>query len=56
MIVHLESELTGYAALLPGLIETRPGVVGTKKTWVVEKRRGKWEIVTQHMAPLVAGI
>src|SRR5690606_32778379 len=23
-IVHLDSELTGYAALLPGLVETRP--------------------------------
>jgi uncharacterized protein (TIGR02246 family) len=56
LIVHLDSELTGYAALLPGLIETRPGVVGTKKTWVVEKRRGKWEIVTQHMAPMVPAI
>ena len=52
-IVHLDSELTGYAELLPGLIETRPGVVGTRKTWVVEKRRGKGEIATQHMAPIV---
>jgi uncharacterized protein (TIGR02246 family) len=56
LIVYIDSELTGYEALLPGLIETRSGVVGTKKTWVVEKRRGTWEIVTQHMAPRVPAI
>lgn len=54
-IVHLRSDLTGYAELVPGLVETEPGVVGTMKTWVVLKRGGRWEIATQHMAPVVPG-
>ena len=52
-IVHLAADLTGYAQLLPGLVEAEPGVVRTMKTGVVEKRRGKWQIVTQHMALVV---
>jgi uncharacterized protein (TIGR02246 family) len=55
-IVHVDSDLTGYAQLLPGLVEAEPGVVRTKKTWVVEKRRGRWEIVTQHMALVIPAV
>jgi uncharacterized protein (TIGR02246 family) len=54
-IVHIDSALTGYAELVPGLVETEPGVIRTVKTWVVLKRGGRWEIATQHMAPVVPG-
>ena len=46
--MSLNGTLTGYAALPPGLVPTEPGVVRTIKTWVVVKRAGSWQIVTQH--------
>ncbi|HEX5521114.1 MAG TPA: SgcJ/EcaC family oxidoreductase [Longimicrobiaceae bacterium] len=51
-VIHLESDLTGYPELVPGLSETEPGVIRTTKTWVVLKRGGTWEITAQHMAPV----
>ncbi|HUQ83662.1 MAG TPA: SgcJ/EcaC family oxidoreductase [Gemmatimonadaceae bacterium] len=49
-IVEQDVTLTGYAFLPPGLPSTG-GVVRTRVTWVVEKRRGRWEIVFQQMTP-----
>jgi uncharacterized protein (TIGR02246 family) len=51
-IVYLNAELTGFGPLPPGFPLTEPGVLRTTKTWVVVKRAGSWEIVTQHMAPV----
>jgi uncharacterized protein (TIGR02246 family) len=47
-VVYLNATLTGYAG--PG--PTEPGVLRTTKTWVVVKRAGTWQIMTQHMAPV----
>jgi uncharacterized protein (TIGR02246 family) len=49
-IVYQDVTLTGYASLPPGLPSTG-GVVRTRVTWVVEKRGGSWEIVSQQMTP-----
>ena len=52
-VVHLNAALTGYAAPPQGLPPTEPGILRTTKTWVVEKRSGRWLIVVQHMAPVL---
>jgi uncharacterized protein (TIGR02246 family) len=49
-VVYQDVSLTGYAFLPPGL-PSAGGVVRTRVTWVVEKRRGRWEIVSQQMTP-----
>ena len=49
-IVYQDVSLTGYVALPPGL-PSSGGVVRTRVTWVVEKRGGRWEIVSQQMTP-----
>lgn len=53
-MVDIDVALTGYASLPPGgrLRETSPGVVRTRMKWLVEKRRGEWEIAAQQMTPI----
>ena len=49
-IVYLDTSLTGYAFLPPGLPSS--GDVQRKRcTWVVEKRGGEWQIVFQQYTP-----
>jgi uncharacterized protein (TIGR02246 family) len=49
-IVYLDTALTGYAFLPPGLPSTG-GVQRNRSTWVVEKRGGEWQIVFQQYTP-----
>jgi uncharacterized protein (TIGR02246 family) len=49
-IVYLDTSLTGYAFLPPGL-PSSGGVQRTRNTWVVEKRGGDWQIVFQQYTP-----
>jgi uncharacterized protein (TIGR02246 family) len=51
-IVELNSALTGYFALPPGLRETEPGIVRNVVRWVVVKHRGEWLILGQQMTPV----
>jgi uncharacterized protein (TIGR02246 family) len=49
-VVDLDSTLTGYAFLPPtGLVESSPGVISTRVSWVLVKRAGTWEIIKQQM-------
>ena len=49
-IVYQDVSLTGYAFLPPNL-PSQNGVVNTRVTWVVVKRAGTWQIVSQQMTP-----
>lgn len=49
-IVYLDTSLTGYAFLPPGL-PSSGGVQRNRATWVVEKRGGEWQIVFQQYTP-----
>lgn len=49
-IVYLETALSGYAFLPPGL-PSSGGVQRNRSTWVVEKRGGEWQIVFQQYTP-----
>jgi uncharacterized protein (TIGR02246 family) len=49
-IVYLDTSLTGYAFLPPGL-PSSGGVQRNRGTWVVEKRGGEWQIVFQQYTP-----
>ena len=49
-IVYLETALTGYAFLPPGL-PSSGGVQRNRSTWVVEKRGGEWQIAFQQYTP-----
>jgi uncharacterized protein (TIGR02246 family) len=51
-IVDLNSALTGFLGLPPGLRETEPGVVRNVVRWVVVKQRGEWLIQGQQMTPV----
>jgi uncharacterized protein (TIGR02246 family) len=51
-IVELNSALSGYLGLPPGLRETEPGVVRNVVRWVVVKHRGEWLILGQQMTPV----
>jgi uncharacterized protein (TIGR02246 family) len=51
-IVELNSSLTGFFALPPGLRETEPGVVRNVVRWVVVKHRGEWLVHGQQMTPV----
>lgn len=51
-IVELNSALTGYLGLPPGLRATEPGVVRNLVRWVVVKQRGEWLILGQQMTPV----
>ena len=44
-IVYLDLSITGYAFLPPGVLAPSDGVLRARVTWVVEKRRGDWQIV-----------
>jgi uncharacterized protein (TIGR02246 family) len=48
VVVYLNAALAGFTGPAP----TEPGVLRTTKTWVVVKRAGAWQIMTQHMAPV----
>jgi uncharacterized protein (TIGR02246 family) len=49
-IVYLDTSLTGYAFLPPGL-PSSGGVQRNRATWVVEKQGGEWQIVFQQYTP-----
>ncbi|HEX2218746.1 MAG TPA: SgcJ/EcaC family oxidoreductase [Gemmatimonadales bacterium] len=49
-IVYLDTALSGYAFLPPGL-PSSGGVQRNRSTWVVEKRGGEWQIVFQQYTP-----
>ena len=49
-IVYLDTALSGYAFLPPGL-PSSGGVQRNRATWVVEKRDGEWRIVFQQYTP-----
>jgi uncharacterized protein (TIGR02246 family) len=49
-IVYLDTALSGYAFLPPGL-PSSGGVQRNRGTWVVEKRDGEWQIVFQQYTP-----
>jgi uncharacterized protein (TIGR02246 family) len=49
-VVYLDTSLTGYAFLPPGL-PSSGGVQRNRSTWVVEKRGGEWQIVFQQYTP-----
>jgi len=49
-IVYLDTALSGYAFLPPGL-PSSGGVQRNRGTWVVEKRGGEWQIVFQQYTP-----
>jgi uncharacterized protein (TIGR02246 family) len=51
-IVELDSGLTGFLGLPPGLRETEPGVVRNVVRWVVVKHRGEWLVHGQQMTPV----
>lgn len=51
-IVDLDTELSGYTALPPGLRDTEPGVFRTRERWVLEKRAGDWQIVAMQRTPI----
>jgi uncharacterized protein (TIGR02246 family) len=51
-IVYQDVTLTGYAFLPPGLPEQN-GAVNVRVTWVVTKRDGTWEIISQQMTPIL---
>jgi uncharacterized protein (TIGR02246 family) len=51
-LVDLNSSLTGFLGLPPGLRETEPGVVRNIVRWVVVKHRGEWQIQGQQMTPV----
>jgi uncharacterized protein (TIGR02246 family) len=44
-IVYLDLSITGYAFLPPGVTPPNDGVLRSRVTWVVEKRRGEWQIL-----------
>lgn len=47
-IVYLDLSITGYAFAPPGTAST-DGTLRARVTWVVEKQRGEWQIVSaQH--------
>jgi hypothetical protein len=49
-LVYQDVTLTGYAFLPPGL-PAQDGAVNVRVTWVVAKRGGTWEIISQQMTP-----
>jgi uncharacterized protein (TIGR02246 family) len=49
-LVYHDVTLTGYAFLPPGL-PSQNGAVNVRITWVVAKRGGTWEIISQQMTP-----
>lgn len=49
-LVYQDVTLTGYAFLPPGL-PAQNGAVNVRATWVVAKRGGTWEIISQQMTP-----
>jgi uncharacterized protein (TIGR02246 family) len=51
-LVYQDVTLTGYAFLPPGL-PSHNGAVNVRVTWVVTKRGGTWEIVSQQMTPIL---
>lgn len=51
-IVYLDMLLSDFIAPPPGL-PVRDGVVRNRATWVLQKRRGEWEIVMQQTTPQV---
>lgn len=51
-IVDIDTELTGYTALPPGLRDTEPGVFRTIERWVLQKRAGEWQIVAMQRTPI----
>jgi uncharacterized protein (TIGR02246 family) len=51
-LVYHDVALTGYAFLPPGL-PAQNGVVNVRATWVVTKRGGSWEIISQQMTPIL---
>lgn len=53
--VDLNVTLTGFAALPPGLPQAEPGVVRTRVRWIVVKRAGDWQILSQQMTALPPG-
>jgi len=55
-LVKLDVTLTGYAGLPPGLIETAPGVVQTRVTWVAVQHGSEWKILHQQMTARIPGI
>ena len=54
-VVDIDSKVSGYAALPPGLTETEPGVVVARFRWVVVKRGGDWQIVASQNTPIPPG-
>jgi uncharacterized protein (TIGR02246 family) len=51
-LVYQDVTLTGYAFLPPGLPEQNDAV-NIRVTWVVAKRGGTWEIISQQMTPIL---
>jgi uncharacterized protein (TIGR02246 family) len=49
-VVYQDVTLTGYAFLPPGL-PAQNDAVNIRATWVVAKRGGTWEIISQQMTP-----
>jgi uncharacterized protein (TIGR02246 family) len=48
-MLDLNVELTGFAALPPGLHETEPGVVRTRMKLIVVQRESGWKILAQQI-------
>jgi uncharacterized protein (TIGR02246 family) len=51
-IVYQDVTLAGYAFLPPGL-PSQNDAVNVRVTWVVTKRGGNWEIISQQMTPIL---
>ena len=54
-VVDLNATLTGFAGTPPGLPQAQPGAVLTRVRWVLQKRAGQWQILSQQMTALVPG-
>ena len=55
-LLELESRLTGFAGLPPGLTPNQPGLILGRTFLVLERRNGVWEIIRQQLTSVAPGI
>lgn len=52
-VVDIDTQVTGYEALPPGIVEWAPGILKAREKNILQKRDGQWRII-QHQQVLVA--
>lgn len=52
-VVDIDTQVTGYEAAPPGVVEWAPGIIRAREKNILQKRGGSWQII-QHQQVLVA--